>query len=216
MKWLKSYRQYKESIVIDLQYQSIEDLMESLNIWHDVILNAINAEELDIFDTLELPEDIKGLDLNILSDNAEFINSLTKKALRKSQLEDTDTLATFVNKPCKFMFIYAQPNDDKEKEGGENLIYLENPVYIIFQNKNDGAVRLYKVNSDVNNFYNKLSSKTIEVVDGAENYIYSTSNGGAEWDLQNIEKENDIYKKTFRKEELQKLLKDRNVKINII
>ena len=216
MKWLKSYRQYKESIVIDLQYQSIEDLMESLNIWHDVILNAINAEELDIFDTLELPEDIKGLDLNILSDNAEFINSLTKKALRKSQLEDTDTLATFVNKPCKFMFIYAPPNDDKENEGGENLIYLENPVYIIFQNKNDGAVRLYKVNSDVNNFYNKLSSKTIEVVDGAENYIYSTSNGGAEWDLQNIEKENDIYKKTFRKEELQKLLKDRNVKINII
>ena len=153
MKWLKSFKKHKESLDIDLQIQSI-DLMESLNIWHDVLLNAINAEELDIFDTLELPEDIKGLDLNILSDNAEFINSLTKKALRKSQLEDTDTLATFV-KPCKFMFIYAQPNDDKEKEGGENLIYLENPVYIIFQNKNDGAVRLYKVNSDVNNFYNK-------------------------------------------------------------
>jgi hypothetical protein len=215
MKWLKSFKKHKESLVIDLQFQSI-DLMESLNIWHDVLLNAINAEELDIFDTLELPEDIKGLDLNILSDNAEFINSLTKKALRKSQLEDTDTLATFVNKPCKFMFIYAQPNDDKEKEGGENLIYLENPVYIIFQNKNDGAVRLYKVNSDVNNFYNKLSSKTIEVVDGAENYIYTTINGGAEWELQNSDKVNDTYKKVFRKEDLQKVLDDKDIKINFI
>jgi hypothetical protein len=34
--------------------------------------------------------------------------------------------------------------------------------------------------------------------------------------LQNSDKENDIYQKTFRKEELQDLLKERNVKINVI
>lgn len=210
MKWLKSFTQHKESLVIDLQFQSI-DLMESLNIWHDVLLNAINAEELDIFDTLKLPKDFfkNSLDLDYLSDNVEFINSLSSLALKKSQLEDTETYQTFLNKPCKFMFIYGQEQNE-----------LENPIYIIFQVWNESLkrwedVKLYKVNSDVKKFYDKLSSKTIEVVDGDENYIYSTSNGG-EWELQNSDKENDTYKKVFRKEELQKLLDDRNIKINII
>ena len=210
MKWLKSFKKHKESLVIDLQFQSI-DLMESLNIWHDVLLNAINAEELDIFDTLKLPEDFfKGsLDLDYLSDNVEFINSLSSLALKKSQLEDTETYQTFLNKPCKFMFIYGQEQNE-----------LENPLYIIFQTWNESLkrwedVKLYKVNSDVKKFYDKLSSKTIEVVDGDENYIYSTSNG-SDWELQNSTKENDVYKKVFRKEELQKLLDDRNIKINII
>ena len=210
MKWLKSFKKHKESLVIDLQFQSI-DLMESLNIWHDVLLNAINAEELDIFDTLKLPEDFfKGsLDLDYLSDNVEFINSLSSLALKKSQLEDTETYQTFLNKPCKFMFIYGQEQNE-----------LENPIYIIFQTWNESLkrwedVKLYKVNSDVKKFYDKLSSKTIEIVDGDQNYIYSTSNGG-EWELQNSTKESDIYKKVFRKEELQKMLDDRNIKINII
>ena len=210
MKWLKSFKKHKESLVIDLQFQSI-DLMESLNIWHDVLLNAINAEELDIFDTLKLPEDFfKGsLDLDYLSDNVEFINSLSSLALKKSQLEDTETYQTFLNKPCKFMFIYGQEQNE-----------LENPLYIIFQTWNESLkrwedVKLYKVNSDVKKFYDKLSSKTIEVVDGDENYIYSTSNG-SDLELQNSDKENDTYKKVFRKEELQKLLDDKNIKINII
>jgi hypothetical protein len=210
MKWLKSFTKHKESLVIDLQFQSI-DLMESLNIWHDVLLNAINAEELDIFDTLKLPEDFfkNSLDLDYLSDNVEFINSLSSLALKKSQLEDTETYQTFLNKPCKFMFIYGQEQNE-----------LENPLYIIFQTWNESLkrwedVKLYKVNNDVKKFYDKLSSKTIEVVDGDENYIYSTSNGG-EWELQNSDKENDVYKRVFRKEELQKLLDDKNIKINII
>lgn len=211
MKWLKSYRQYKESIVIDLQYQSIEDLMESLNIWHDVLLNAISAEEMNIFDVFSLPkEDYKEkMDLDYLEDNIEFINSLSSIGLKKSTVQNTDDSQTFVNKPCKFMFVYNSESNE-----------LENPVYIIFQVWNDtldkwDEAKLFKINDDVKKFYDKLSSKTVEINDGDENYIYQTSNG-SDWDLQNIEKENDIYKKTFRKEELQKLLADRNVKINII
>jgi len=76
-------------------------------------------------------------------------------------------------------------------------------------------VKLYKVNDEVKKFYDKLTSKTIEILDGDENYIYQTSNGN-EWTLQNIDKINDIYQKTFRREELQDLLSDRNVKVNIL
>jgi hypothetical protein len=210
MKWLKSFTQHKESLVIDLQFQSI-DLMESLNIWYDVLLNDINAEDFDIFDTLKFPADFfnGSLDLDYLSDNVEFINSLSSLALKKSQLEDTETYQTFLNKPCKFMFIYNAESNE-----------LENPVYIIFQVWNETLkkwedAKLYLVRNNISKFYDKLSSKTIEIIDGDENYIYNTSNGN-EWILQNSDKENDNYKKVFRKEELQKLLDDKNIKINII
>jgi hypothetical protein len=97
---------------------------------------------------------------------------------------------------------------------------LENPVYLLFQVWNESIkkwddVKLYKINDDVKKFYDKLTSRTIEIVDGDQNYIYQTSNGN-EWVLQNVDKENDIYKKTFRKEELQEMLASKNVTVNII
>jgi hypothetical protein len=211
MRKLKTYNQFKESLVIDLNFQNVEDLLESLTIWHDALLSAIGAEEIDLFDTFKLPTDdfSQNLDLDFLSDNIEFINSLSSLALKKSALENSDDYQTFLNKPCRFMFIYNINSNE-----------LENPIYLLFQIWNETSdnwqdVKLYKVNDDSKKFYDKLTSRTIEIVDGDENYIYETSNGN-EWVLQNSDKENDVYKKTFRKEELQELLKDRKVSINII
>jgi hypothetical protein len=211
MRKIKTYNQFKESLVIDLGFQNIEDLLESLTIWHDALLSSIGAEELDIFDTFKLPKDdfSRNLDLDFLSDNIEFINSLSSLALKKSSLENSDDYQTFLNKPCRFMFIYDINSNE-----------LENPIYLLFQIWNDTSdnwqvVKLYKVNDDAKKFYDKMTSRTIEIVDGDQNYIYETSNGN-EWILQNSDKENDVYKKTFRKEELQDFLKDRKVSINII
>jgi hypothetical protein len=211
MRKIKTYNQFKESLVIDLGFQNIEDLLESLTIWHDALLSSIGAEELDVFDTLKLPTDdfTDKLDLDILGDNVEFINSLSSIALKKSQLQNSDDYQTFLNKPCRFMFIYDINSNE-----------LENPVYIMMQVYNDTLrkwddVKIYKIKDDVKKFYDKLTSRTIEIVDGDQNYIYETSNGN-EWVLQNKDKENDVYKSVFRKEELQDLLKDRNIKINIL
>jgi hypothetical protein len=204
MKWLKTFKKYKESLVINLEFETI-DVMESLNIIQDVLLNSIKAEEIDIFDTLKLSN--RDIDLDVLSNNVEFINSLTSLALKKSNVENTETYQTFLNTPCKFMFIFGQEQNE-----------LENPIYMILQIKEGGVwkdVKLYKVGADVKQFYDKLSSKTIEIVDGDENYIYVTSNGN-DWELQNSNKANDIYVNNLRKDELQKLLDERKVKINII
>ena len=97
---------------------------------------------------------------------------------------------------------------------------LENPNYIIFQPWSDVLnkwedCKLYKVNGDIKNFYDKLSSKVIEIEDGGERYIYQTSNGN-EWTLQNVEKATDIFKKYFRTDEFEQLLRDRKSSINII
>jgi hypothetical protein len=210
MKTIKTYKQFKESLVIDLMVMSV-DILESMNIWHDVLLSAISAEEKDIFDTLKLPKDFyQGrLTLDFLSNNIEFVNSLSSLGLKKSPVQNTEEYQTFVNKPCKWMFIYDIASNE-----------LENPLYITFQvwnetNKEWEDVKLFKINGDVKKFYDKLSSKTIEVTDGDENYIYITSDGNT-WELQNLDKENDVYKRFFRKDELQSLLNNRKVTVSII
>ena len=211
MKYLKGYKKYKESILIDLSLSTVGDLLESLTIWHDALLSAVGAEELNIFDTLKLPTDEfkDKLDFEFLQDNVEFINSLSSIAIKKSHLENSEDYQTFLNKPCKFMFLYDINSNE-----------LQNPVYLLFQVWNESLkkwdeVKLYKINEDVKKFYDKLTSRTIEIVDGDQNYIYQTSNGN-EWVLQNLDKENDIYKRTFRKEELQDMLSNKNVTVNII
>ena len=210
MKKIKTYKQFKESLVIDLALMSV-DILESMNIWHDVLLTSINAEEKDIYDTLKLPKDFyEGrLTLDFVSDNIEFINSLSSLALKKSAVQNTDDYQTFVNKPCKWMFIYDISSNE-----------LENPVYILFQTWNETIkeweeIKFFKINGDAKNFYDKLTSKTIEVTDGDENFIYVTADGNT-WELQNLDSENDVYKRYFRKDELQKLLDERKVKVSII
>ena len=208
---LKTYNQFKESLVIDLNFQGVEDLLESLTVWYDALLSAIGAEEVDIFNTLKLRTDdfSDKLDLDILGDNVEFINSLSSIALKKSQLQNSDDYQTFLNKPCRFMFIYDINSNE-----------LENPVYIMMQVYNDTLrkwddSKIYKIKDDVKKFYDKLTSRTIEIVDGDQNYIYETSNGN-EWVLQNKDRENDVYKSVFRKEELEELIRDKKIKINVI
>lgn len=208
MKWIKNYNSYKESIKIDLEYSNIK---ESLNVWYSSLLSAIDAEEQDIYSTLHLPiDDFKdNLDIDFLSDNIEFINSLTSIGLKKSSVENTETYETFLNKPCKFMLLF---NFDSNE--------LENPEYILFQNWNEtteswSETRLYKVNEDIKRFYDKLTSKTVEIIDGDNSYIYSSDNAGNEWVLQNIDKQNDTYKKVFRDKDFDDFLTKSKSKIVI-
>lgn len=211
MKYLKKYDKFKESVIVDLSFQNVEELLESLSVWYDSLLSSINAEEVDIFDTFKLPtEDFKGkLDLDFLEDNVEFINSLSSIALKKSAVNNSTDYETFLNKPCRFMFIFNIESNE-----------LEQPVYLIFQVWHESLekwddIKLYKINDNVQKFYDKLISKTVELIDGDENYIYNIT-GSKEWVLQNTEKENDIYKKVFRKDEFQDLLSSRKIKVNII
>jgi hypothetical protein len=183
--------------------------MESLKTWHDIILSSIGASPVNLHDELKLPKDFKIDDISSVGENVEFFNSLNSIGLRKSTIQSSDDYETFVSKPCKFMMIYNFDSND-----------LENPKYILFQSFNDTLkrweeVKLFKINDDIKKFYDKLTSKTIEIQDGDQNYIYITSNGN-DWELQNLEKENDIYKRFLRKEELQELLDNKGVNISII
>lgn len=210
MKWIKGYSKFVESIKFDLSIVNI-DINESLSIWFDSLLDSIGAEEVDIFDTFKLPKDdyIDKLDLEYLSDNIEFINSLSSIGMKKSNIQNTDDLETFINKPCRFMLIYNVESNE-----------LENPNYLLIQSWNESLKKwddskLYKVNDDIKKFYDKLSSKVIEVDDNGEKYIYSSANGN-EWILQNIDKSNEKFKKYFRKEEFEDFINTNKFKLDII
>ena len=209
MKWIRNFTQYKESLNIDLSLNKI-DLMESLNIWQDVLLSSINASKVDFKETFNLDDKLfQKFDAKELFDNTVFINSLSSIGLKKSQLQNTDDFETFINKSCRFFFIYNIESNE-----------LENPKFLVFQTRNRSLEKweeaeLYKVNDNVQKFYDKLTSRTIELIDGDQNYIYTTSNGN-DWQLQNLDKENDIYTRVLRKEELQKVLDEKKITLNII
>jgi hypothetical protein len=209
MKYLKPYQSYLESLMIDVSIINV-DINESLGLYYENILNSIGAEEVDMFDTFSLPKDefADKLNLDLLTANTNFINSLSSIGLKKSNVQNTDDLETFVNKPCRFMLIYNIESNE-----------LENPIYMIFQSWNEtiekwADCKLYKVNN-IQKFYDKLSSKVIEIDDSGEKYIYQSSNKN-EWALQNIEKVSDKFKKYFRKEDFEKFINDNKFKINII
>lgn len=214
MKYIRNWTNFLESIQYDLS-RDILDLSESLKIWHDALLTSIGAKEVDIFKTLLLPEDFRdNLDIEYLCNNVEFINSLSSIGLKKSTVQNTDDFENFLNKPCKFMLIYDINSNE-----------LEDAEYLLFQTWNETLnkwedCKLYTMNlpgagNVQKTFFDKLTSKTIEIVDGESNYIYTTSNGN-DWVLQNSDKANDTYLKILRKEELQKLLDEKKVVLNII
>jgi hypothetical protein len=210
MKFLKKYNKFQESIQIDLKLIEI-DINESLGIFYDTIMKSIGAEEVNLFDTFKLSKNEfeDKLNLDLLTTNPNFIKNIRTNGFKKSNVTNSKDFETFLNKPCKFMLIHKIDLDE-----------LQNPDYIVFQSWNDSLSsweepRLFKVTGNIKNFYDKLSSKVIEIEDGGKNYIYNTTNGN-EWILQNPEDESEIYQKYFRKDDFQKMINDRKVKINII
>jgi hypothetical protein len=210
MKYLLKYNNFLESIHIDMALINI-DINESLGIYYENILKSVGAEEVDTFNTFKIPKDdfVDKLNLDVLTNNPEFINSLSSIGLKKSSLQNTDDLQTFVNKPSRFLLIY-------NIEANE----LENPIYMLFQSWNNTLekwddTKVFKINGDIKSFYDKLSSNVIEIEDDGDRYIYHTTNK-SEWNLQNIDKENDKFKKYFRSDEFQNFINSNKFKINII
>ncbi len=213
MKWIKKYARFKESLNINFSNQI--NLVESLLKNHDNLLGSISAEEVNMIDTLFLDADKykNKIDLDLLSSSSEigvdFINSLSSIGLKKSSIQNSDDFENFMNKPCKFMFIYKIESNE-----------LENPEYILFQNWNETIkkwddLKMYSVKDNIQKFYDKLTSRTIEIIDGDKNYIYTTSNGN-DWVLQNSYNEDETYKRSLRKEDIQKVLDERNIEYKVI
>lgn len=209
MKYLKSFKKYSESLEFTIDIFNV-DLNESMNLFYENILKSVGSEEVDFYDTFKIQKDekISRSDLESINKSHEFIYSLSSIGLKNSALQSTDDFETFVVSPCRFVMIYRIEASD-----------IENPEYILFQSWDKSMskwvdLKLYKVNGEIKNFYDKLSSKVIEIIDGENNYIYQSTNRN-EWILQNIESMNDKFKKYFRKDDFEKFINDNKFKFDI-
>tara|TARA_X000000368_G_scaffold418595_1_gene418910 strand:+ start:18 stop:626 length:609 start_codon:yes stop_codon:yes gene_type:complete len=193
-----------------LETFSVDNILESMSIIEKDLISSISGEELDLFETLKLvKEDFSDKNLDYLSENVEFINSLSSLGLKKSTVQDTDDIETFLNISLKFMFIYNIESNE-----------LENPVYLILEMWDEDKmewtnVKLFKVNGDVKRFYDVLSSKTIELFYDDNNYIYKTSNTN-DWELQNLLDETKMFKRFLNNTELIDLMKNSGVSSKIV
>ena len=210
MHYIKSYQNFKESIQIDISLIKI-DINESLGVFYENIFKSLGYDEVPFLDTFHLTKDDyeDRMNLDLLSTNPEFIHALSSKGYKQSNLTDTNDFETFLNKPCRFILVRTIESNE-----------LETPSFILFQSWNESLskwddVKMFKVTSDIKNFYDKLSCKTIQVDDNGDKYTYTTTNGN-EWILIEDDRENDIYKKYFRTDDFEKLINQRGVKIEII
>lgn len=209
MKYLKKFKQYLESIQIDTQLINI-DINESLGLFYENILKSIGAEEIDPHETFYFSKEefADKLNLDLMTSDPQFITGLSKIGLKSSSLQNTDDFETFVNKPCRFVLIYNSQSNE-----------LEDPQFMIFQSWNETLgrwddMKTYKLTGDFGKFYDKLSSKVIEIEKGDDVYIYQSSNKN-EWELLNLDKETDDFKKYFRKDEFEKFINDNKFTIRI-
>jgi hypothetical protein len=190
------------------------DILESIVTEYDSLLKTISAEEKDLYNILGLDKNNydKFVLLEELYDNDDFNKGLVKNKLKKTQIEKTEESETFLDNVIIIKFFLLH-------DINKNM--LENPNYIIFQNKEISSTRwkkikCYKVNDDIKKFYDKLTNKTIELKRGEKSYIYFTSNSGNDWQLQNADVKDDSFKEFMNNDEIKIILKSKETSITII
>jgi len=205
---IRTYKQFRESLQITIS--GTMGLSESLGVMYDAIMTSIGAEEVDLMDTLKLPgEYADKLSLDSLSDDIVFINSLASLGLKKSALQNSDDFETYLDRPCRFMMVYNVESNE-----------LENPVFVLIQSWNGTlsrweTLRLFRLNGDVKKFYDKLSSKVIQIETDGGSYVYTSTNRN-EWTLQNPDRSTKKFKKYLRTDELEEILRGEGVRLQIV
>ena len=160
---IKKYFQYiKESITTDV----------------DGLLDSIREEKVDFY-ALHLSNDnYINKTIDTVYDDADFNKQLFKENLKKGELDSTMDIENFLRKDIdmKFFFLYSR-----------NETVLDNPNFLILQYYKDDKwhpIEIYKIKGNIENFYEKLTAKTIKLTFDNVTYIYITSNSGNNWELK--------------------------------
>lgn len=194
MKHIKLYEQYiKEAITTDVEG----------------LLNSINDTKTDFF-ALHLSNDnYINETIDELYNEAEFNKQLFKENLKKGEIESTTEIENFLRKDIdmKFFFLYSR-----------NETILNNPNFLILQYYKDNKwhpIEIYKLNGKIEDFYAKLTAKTIKLTFDDVTYIYITSNSGNNWILKDKSKKTEKFKENLETNEIKQLIRN-GAKLKII
>jgi len=194
MKHLKLFEKYiKESITTDV----------------DGLLDAISDKKVDFF-ALHLSNDgYLNKTIEDLYNDGEFNKQLFKDNLKKGEMESTMDIENFLRKDIdmKFFFLYSR----KET-------ILDNPNFLILQYYKDDKwypIEIYSIRGKIEDFYSKLTAKTIKLTFNNIIYIYKTSNSGNNWLLEDNNKKTDKFKENLETDDIKELIRS-GAKLKII
>jgi hypothetical protein len=191
---IKKYLQYiKESITTDV----------------DGLLNSINDKKVDFYSIHLSNDDYLNKTIETLYDDADFNKQLFKDDLKKGEMEFTMDIENFLRKDIdmKFFFLYSR-----------NETVLDNPDFLILQYYKDDKwypIEIYKIKGAVENFYEKLTAKTIKLTFDNITYIYQTSNSGNNWLLKDTAKKTEKFKENLETDDIKELIRS-GAKLKII
>jgi len=171
------------------------------------LLDSIKAKKVSSGNVFGIDTD-KFKYIEDLFDDRNFNNKLHD--FRKGVLENTKGYETFLKSSLNVRYFLIFEGDQNE---------LEKPRYIFIQLREGDKwklIELYRVKSNMKNFYDMLTNKKVEIKFGEKNYIYTTTNGGKDWTLQNLQNQDGTFKKIMRNEEINKNLQNQNITIQEI
>lgn len=187
----------------------LEYIKEAITTDVDGLLNSINDKKTDFFAIHLSNDDYINKTIDYLYNDGDFNNQLFKENLKKGEIESTTEIENFLRKDIdmKFFFLYSR-----------NETILDNPNFLILQYyKNDKwyPIEIYKVDSNIDDFYKKLTAKTIKLTFDNVTYIYQTSNSGNNWILKDKQKKTEKFKENLENEEIKTLIRN-GAKLKII
>ena len=187
----------------------LEYIKESITTDVDGLLNSINDKKVDFYDIHLSSDEYVNMAIEILYNDGNFNQQLFKDNLKKGEMESTLDIENFLRKDIdmKFFFLYSR-----------NETVLDDPDFLIIQYYKDNKwhpIEIYKIKGAVEDFYAKLTAKTIELTFDNIKYTYETSNSGNNWLLKYKDKKTDKFKENLETEEIKKLIKS-GAKLKII
>ena len=155
----------------------LEYIKESITTDVDGLLNSISDKKVDFFSIHLSNDEYINMAIEILYNDGNFNQQLFKDNLKKGEMESTMDIENFLRKDIdmKFFFIYSR-----------NDTVLDNPQFLILQYYKDNKwhpLEIYKIKGSVEDFYQKLTAKTINLTLDNKTYTYETSNSGNNWKM---------------------------------
>jgi hypothetical protein len=189
-----------------------EFLNESISTSIDQLLQSIDAEQIEFYYTLGINKDkFLGKNIQEIYDDSDFNNALYNKKLKKSDLTSTFETENFIKKQYDIKFFFLIDRDVPK---------IDTPKYIILQYSEKNMiwsdVYMYSVNGNIRNFFESMTSRTIEIIDGDNIYIYQTSNSGNNWTLQNVDDKTETFKDFLENDDIRNILNTKKLELNII
>jgi len=187
----------------------LEYIKEAITTDVDGLLNSINDKKTDFFAIHLSNDDYINKTIDDLYDDGDFNNQLFKENLKKGEIESTTEIENFLRKDIDMKFFFLYSRDET---------ILDNPNFLILQYyKNDKwyPIEIYKVDSNIDDFYKKLTAKTIKLTFDNVTYIYQTSNSGNNWILKDKQKKTEKFKENLENEEIKTLIRN-GAKLKII